>query len=287
MNKVDERFKEDIRNILENGFMDENPRPKYADGSKAYTKSVNHVVRTYDLSNGFIPIITLRAIAYKHAIRELFWIYQQQSNDLNLLRDTYKINYWNEWESKDIPSTIGIRYGATVKKYDLMNKLLQGLKDDPFGRRHIIDLYQYADFEESDGLYPCAFCTIWNVRRENGELTLDLLLVQRSGDLCCASSCGGINEVQYAVFQHLVARHCGYNVGKFTHIVVNEQIYDRHEDNAKIMLERESIDCFPQIKFNTNETNFFQINPDDIEIVGYPVDQIKEKNPQLKFELGI
>ena len=284
---VDERLKKDITNILYGGFIDENPRPKYSDGTPAYTYSVNHVVRTYDLENGFIPITTLRPIAYKSAIKEIFWIYQQTSNDLNILRDKYNIKYWDSWESKQIPNTIGIRYRATVKKYNLMNKLLEGLKKDPFGRRHIIDLYQYSDFEESDGLYPCAFCTVWNVRKENNEMFLDCLLLQRSGDLCCASSCGGINEIQYATLQHLVARHCGYKTGKFTHIVANEQIYDRHISNAKIMLERESIDCFPQIQFNTEETDFFKINPEDIEIIGYPIEEIKQKNPQLKFELGI
>jgi thymidylate synthase len=46
------------------------------------------------------------------------------------------------------------------------DRLLDGLKNEPYTRRHIIDLYQYADFEETPGLNPCAFLTVWSVRDE-------------------------------------------------------------------------------------------------------------------------
>ena len=49
---VDEQLKQDIDNILRFGFYDENPRPKYEDGTPAHTLSVNHVIRQYDLSTG-------------------------------------------------------------------------------------------------------------------------------------------------------------------------------------------------------------------------------------------
>ena len=81
----------DIRNILANGTKDENPRPKYADGTPAHTYFVNHVVRTYNLQTEF-PICTLRSIAWKSAIKELLWIYQDQSSSLHLLKDKYKSN---------------------------------------------------------------------------------------------------------------------------------------------------------------------------------------------------
>ena len=81
MTKADEYLVRDIHNILENGVMDENPRPKYADGTPAHTCFVTHVVRQYDLSKGEFPICTLRPIAWKSAIKEMFWIFQDQSND--------------------------------------------------------------------------------------------------------------------------------------------------------------------------------------------------------------
>ena len=79
--------------------------------------------------------------------------------------------WWRDWEV-DNTNTIGQRYGATVKKYDLMNKLLDGLTNEPYTRRHIIDLYQYADFEETAGLHPCAFLTVWSARGEYLDVTL-------------------------------------------------------------------------------------------------------------------
>jgi thymidylate synthase len=154
MTKADLYMKESIEKIINEGYLDVNPRPHYKDGTPAHTISVNHVMRTYDLSKGEFPITTLRPIAWKSAIKEVLWIYQDQSNDLNLLRDKYNVNYWNAWESKDMPNTIGARYGEVVRRYNLMNNLLDELKNDPYGRRHIIDLYQYKELSETDGLYP-------------------------------------------------------------------------------------------------------------------------------------
>ena len=78
MNKADQYMERDIKNILENGYIDENPRPKYADGVPAHTYSVNHVCRTYDLSKGEFPICSLRRIAWKTGIKEIFTIYQNK-----------------------------------------------------------------------------------------------------------------------------------------------------------------------------------------------------------------
>ena len=288
MNKADIYMKEAIEKILTEGYLDVNPRPKYADGSPAHTLSINHVMRTYDLSKGEFPITSLRPIAWKSAIKEILWIYQDQSNDLNLLRNKYNVHYWNEWESKDMPNTIGARYGYIVKKYDLMNKLLDGLIKDPYGRRHIIDLYQYQELEETDGLHPCAFLTIWNVRKgEDGKEYLDMSLIQRSGDLL-AASCSGVNETQYATLMMMVARHCNYEVGVFSHLVCNEQIYDRHEEQAKEMLNRyltfksNPNAKTPKLILNPDKTNFYDFTIDDFTMEDY-----KPMKPNIRFELGI
>lgn len=287
INKADRYIEKEIRSILRYGFKDENPRPKYADGTPAHTLSLNQIVRQYDLNYDEFPITTLRPIAWKSAIKEILWIYQDRSNDLNVLRDKYGIRYWDSWESKDEPGTIGRRYGYVVRKYDLMNKLLDGLKNDPYGRRHIIDLYQYKELDESDGLHPCAFCSIWNVRKGlDGKIYLDMTLIQRSGDLM-AASCAGVNEIQYTALMMMVARHCGYKVGNFMHWVGNEQIYDRHIDQANEMLKRAKtlknvLRNEPRLILKSDKTNFYDFTIDDFEMVDYHPIQ-----PQLKFELGI
>ncbi len=233
MTKADQYLVRDIHNILENGYPDENPRPVYADGTPAHTISVNHVTRRYDLSKGEFPICTLRHQAWKTGIREIFTIYQHPTNLLSEMRD-HGVTWWDPWDIGD--GTIGQRYGATVGRYDLIHKLIDDIRKDPYGRRKIVDLWQETDLRETPGLAPCAFLTIWNVRREY----LDMCLIQRSGDMLTASGAGGINEIQYAALLMMIAKVTKLQPGVFTHFVANEQIYDRHIENAHEMLRRAS-----------------------------------------------
>ena len=283
MRKEDMMVKDILSQILEEGCLDQNPRPHYEDGAPAHTLSINHIMQSYDISKGEFPITTLRPIAVKSAIGELLWIYQDQSNDLDLLRDKYGITWWDEWDIGN--RTIGQCYGATVRRHDLTNNLLNGIKTDPDGRRHIINMWQVEDFKEPHGLKPCAFQTNWNVRYgKDGVDYLDMCLYQRSSDYCTA---GCINQVQYAIFLIIVAHCLGYKPGKFTWFVDNIQIYDRHVEQAKTMIERKAIDCKPYIWVNPDITDFYQLTVDDIKLMDYPRDIIKEINPQLKFEIGI
>lgn len=271
-------MKNDIQHIIDNGVKDENPRPVYADGTPAHTYFVTHNIRTYDLSVEF-PITTLRPICWKNAIKEILWIYQDKSNSLEILKDKYNIKWWDAWESKDMPGTIGCRYGHTVAEYDLLNKrVLNDIKEHPYSRYHVMNLWQEEEFMRSDGLKPCAYETIWTVRGEY----LDMFLTQRSGDMLVASGAGNVNEVQYAALLMMVARDTGYMPGQFTHLVVNEQIYDRHFNQAYEMLKRTPSKKSPRLVLNPDKTDFYDITIDDFEMVDYePV------KPQLKFDLGI
>lgn len=289
MTRADLLLKCDIQNIINNGVKDKNPRPYYSDGTPAHTFFVTHVVRKYRLDKGEFPICTLRPIAWKSAIKEIFWIYQDQSNSLDVLENKYGIRWWREWESRDIPRTIGVRYGETVRRHDLINNLLKDIKGNPYGRRHIMSLWQEEDFKASDGLLPCAYETIWTVRGEY----LDMVLMQRSGDMLTASGAGNVNEVQYATLLMMIAKATGYKPGIFTHFVANEHIYDRHIDSAKELLKRcENLKMddsrydykFDTVKmeFNPSSNSFYDFNIDDFKLIGYePI------RPQLKLELGI
>ena len=273
-----------IEEILEEGYLDVNPRPKYADGAPAHTLSLNHSFRSYDLQKEF-PICTLRPQAWKTGIKEIFTIYQKPTNNLVKMREM-GVGWWDEWDIGD--GTIGQRYGATVARYDLINRLIEDIKNDPYGRRKVVSLWQETDLRETPGLAPCAFQTIWNVRGEY----LDMLLVQRSGDMLTASGPGGINEIQYAALLMMIARHTGYKPGKFSHVVANEQIYDRHIDAANELLERYRFELNswddtaepvkPMLILNPEKTNFYDMTIDDFTMINY--NPIK---PQLQLELGI
>ena len=281
--KGDMYTKEIFDRILQEGTMDINPRPHYEDGTKAHTLSVNHGICTYDLTKGEFPIITLRPIAIKSSIGEILWIYQDESNNLDVLRDKYGVTWWDEWDIGD--RTIGSVYGETVKRHELMKNLLSGIKNNPDGRRHIMCLWQEDDFKEKHGLKPCAFLTEWNVRHgRDGKDYLDLMLTQRSSDFATA---GAINQIQYLALQHMVARHLGMDVGRFTWNYDNIQIYDRHIDQAIEMLNREPVDCEPKIWLNPDKKDFYDFTQDDVKVINYPREKIKTKNPQLKFPLGI
>ncbi len=285
MTKADKYLADDIRNILENGYMDENPRPKYEDGTPAHTISVNHVTRKYDLSKGEFPISTLRYQAWKTGIREIFTIYQHPTNVISEMEEL-GVTWWNPWDIGD--GTIGQRYGATVARYDLVENLIADIKKDPYGRRKIMSLWQEQDLRETAGLAPCAFLTIWNVRGRY----LDMCMIQRSGDMLTASGAGGINEIQYAALLMMIARSTGYEAGVFTHFVANEQIYDRHTENAHEMLrryeeaeskEKDKTSDLPKLILNGEMgKDFKSFVMDDFVMENY-----EPMKPQLKFELGI
>lgn len=278
MTKADKHFKELCTRILEEGYntKGEKVRPKYADGTPSHTYFVNQVWEEYDLQKGEFPILTLRHIAWKSSIKEILWIYQDQTNSLDVLEDKYDIHWWNDWEVEQ-SRTIGQRYGATVKRYDLMNKLLNGLKTQPYGRRHIINLYQYQDFQETDGLFPCAMETHWSVR----DGILDMTLIQRSSDVPVANA---INKLQYVALMMMVAKHCDFKLGKFCHLVQNAHIYDRHVEQVKEMLERSGQeDCTNlRLVLDTDKTDFYSFTLEDFKLENY-----EPNKPNFTFELAI
>ena len=288
MNKADKYYLSNLKKILEEGSWDEDPRPIWADGTPAHTKFITGVFEEYDISKGEFPITTLRNTAVKTGIREILWIYQKQTSSLVEAREL-GVNWWEEWNIGN--DTIGVRYGETIWRYDLMNKLLKGLKSDPFGRRHIINMYQYSDLNESKGLHPCAYETLWSVRKVDGEYYLDMTLTQRSNDYVMA---GYINKIQYVALQMMVASHVGYKVGKFCHLVQNLHIYDRHMDAVKEILDREELSIlskntqptfireYPSLELTTN-LDFYNITIDDFKVKG--IEGIQKLSQKLEIAI--
>lgn len=276
MNKADLYYIQNLNKILNEGSYDENPRPKYKDGTPARSKFITQVFEEYDLSKGEFPITTLRNTAIKIGIKEIFWIYQKQSNSLSVAKDM-GINWWDEWDIGD--GTIGQRYGATVKRYNLIDKLLYSLKNDPFSRRHIIDLYQESDLLETEGLYPCAYKTSWSVRKIDDDYYLDMTLDQRSNDYIMA---GYINKIQYVALQMMVANCLGYKVGKFCHMVQNLHIYDRHFDAVNELLNRTPLNINPKIILNKS-CNFYEFSINDFEVES--IEGIEKINSPLELAI--
>jgi thymidylate synthase len=276
MNKADYYYKENLVSILDEWQTDEKPRPKYADGTPAHSYFITQVFEEYDISKGEFPITTLRNTAIKTGIKEVLWIYQRQTNSLSIAKDM-GINWWDEWDIGD--GTIGERYGKTISNYNLIDSLLNTLKNDPFGRRHIINMWQESDLRASKGLSPCAYETIWSVRKNGLDLILDLTLIQRSNDYIMA---GYINKIQYVALQMMIASHCNYKVGKFCHLTQNLHIYDRHFDAVNEISNRTPLPVQPKLKLKNNK-NFYDFTIEDFEIS--EIDGIQKLSSNLEIAI--
>ena len=127
MNVADIKLKELLNTVLNEGITDKDPRPYWLEDDGSHTPAhslfTTQYVETFDISKGEFPITTIKPTAWKTGIREMFWIYQEASNDLKVAREKFGIMWWDSWDIGD--GTIGSTYGAIVKKYDLMNTLLK------------------------------------------------------------------------------------------------------------------------------------------------------------------
>lgn len=274
MNKADMYFKKAIETIINEGVKEVGEvRTRWHDGTPAYTKYITQWFETYDLSKGEFPIVTIKPTPFKTSIREIIWIYNWESNTLE---DAHKLKimWWDEFESKDMPGTIGKRYGYVIHKYDLMNKLLNDLKNNPMSRRHYINMNQYDCLESSDGLWSCAYETTWQVRGEY----LDMHLHQRSNDVALAYA---TNLSQYACLLMMVAHTVGLKPGKFSRYVDNLHIYNRHIEGCKEFLKRESQETSPIILFNPSSNVFKEYSVDDFQLINY------NPQPNIRMEIAL
>lgn len=261
---VNLEVKEKLIALVNHGYSDGGGtvRPKYKDGVSAHTIFSVQDYCEYNLTNGKFYLPSLFHVPVITGIREARWIYQTQSNSLKDAR-SLGVSWWDSWDIGD--GTIGLRYGAIVKKYDLVNNLIEGLKNNPFGRRHIMDIYDQSEFN-SPGLYPCAFLSMWTVREWGGIKYLDMSLIQRSSDYLVAS---WINKSQYVFLQMILAHSLGMVTGTFTHFTQNLHIYDRHIKTANNLLDKdfETGNVYMQMKKGTSRKSFYEYTEKDFEVV--------------------
>ena len=155
-----------------------------------------------------------------------------------------------------------INENDNLYRYELsknqVNDLLKGLKENPFGRRHIVSFWNWSNIDKKE-LVECAFMTMWSVRKINEEYYLDMTLIQRSNDYVMA---GYINKIQYVALQMMVAGHLGYKVGLFNHLTQNLHIYDRHFTAVEEILNRQPLDVEPHIRLMSNK-NFYDYTIND------------------------
>jgi len=251
LSAYDKIYLDIAENIINNGYLSENRTDV-----RAY--KLPHQIMQFDLRREF-PILTTKFVAFKTAVKELLWIFKDQSNDVRKLREQ-NVTIWDEWEMAD--GTIGTAYGYVVKKFNQMDGLLRALRTEPQSRRMLIDLWQIPCLE-GGALPPCCFLTMWDVT----DGFLNCMLVQRSGDWGLGVP---FNTTQYAVLAHLVAQAAGLKAGLLTHVVNNAHVYENQVEGIRLQLARRgaAYDA-PALVVNPDITDFYAFTPDDIRLENY------------------
>lgn len=323
MSYADEKFIDLCVDILKNGksTKGQKVRPKWPDGTSAYTIKGFGYMTKYDLRKEF-PALTLRRTALKSCYDEILWIYQRKSNNIKDLNS----HIWDEWADKD--GSIGKAYGYQVAKkfihhiekiswngiqekygsfenycknlrnYNYQNKLigdptemflysnlanpdveilndyifmdqmdavLYDLKNNPFSRRIMINLYDITDLNEMN-LYPCCYNIIFNVEEdENGNLILNMHLQQRSQDILAANNW---NVAQYAILLMMVAQSVDMIPGVLMHTITDAHIYDRHVPIIEELLKRPTYPA-PKVYLNPEVTDFYKFTTNDLIVEDY------------------
>ena len=270
MSKADEIFIAMCNSILQDGVSTEGEkvRPKWPDGSFAYTIKKFGIVNRYDLQEEF-PAITLRKTYIKSAIDEILWIWQKKSNNIHDL----KSSIWDEWADEE--GSIGKAYGYQlgVKHHykegdmDQVDRVIYDLKNNPYSRRIMTNIYVHQDLSEMH-LYPCAYSMTFNVTGDK----LNAILNQRSQDVLAA---GNWNVVQYAALLMMMAQATGFKPGELVHVIADAHIYDKHVPIIKELIKRETYPA-PKVTLNPEVKNFYDFKVEDFTVEDYVT------GPQIK-----
>lgn len=259
---ADDCFIRDCERILKDGVMQQGEvRPRWEDGSPAYTKKVFAQVNRYDLSKEF-PILTLKPVPLHKAVDELLWIWQKKSNRVAELNS----RIWDAWAMED--GSIGKAYGYQLGQkhryqeglFDQVDRALHQLLHAPESRRIICHMYNFEDLHAM-ALYPCAYSMTLQV----AEGRLNGLLNQRSQDMLVAN---GWNVTQYAVLLHMFARHAKLAVGELVHVVADAHLYDRHWAITEDLIQREVFPA-PRLCIDPDVQNFYDFRPESFQLENY------------------
>ena len=279
------------RYILENG-------ETRMDRTQTGTKSCFGYQMRMDLREGF-PLLTTKKVFFRGIAEELLWFISGNTNIQPLVQKNVRI--WNEWpyekykKSDDYQNEtmeefiekiknddeFALKYGDLGPVYgkqwrdffgvDQLKELIEGLKENPFSRRHIISAWNPAQLNEM-ALPPCHAFMQFYVSSDQKYLSCQLY--QRSADVFLGVP---FNIASYALLTHLIASVCGYEAKEFIHTFGDVHIYKDHLEQIELQLTR-TPRKLPQIKINPAITNIDDFTYEDLEIIGYdPYPAIKGK----------
>lgn len=263
-----------IERLLDSGVKDDAPRPVYADGTPAHSyRAFNDSIT---IKPGMLPLLESKQVYYRDAVRELLWMWQKQSNNVQELRDMGS-KIWNEWELEDgtIGKTYGYQLGKKVDGTDMnqVEHLIDQLKHNKDSRRHITTMWSVEEGHEM-ALKPCVYTTQWVVLGD----VLHVHVLARSTDVALGLP---YDIVQYWTLLQLIAQETGYVAGDMKFEMVIPHYYDRHVDelNDQLDFDLSERNDF-ELHLNVAETNVLQsFHSTDIQTKNY-------KQQKRSFEIA-
>jgi len=245
-----------LKHIMENGTLK-------SDRTGTGTKSVFGYQMRFDLVNGF-PLLTTKKLHLKSIIHELLWFIAGDTN-IKYLKDN-GVSIWDEWA--DANGDLGPVYGSQWRSWkradggsvDQLSALIEGIKNNPDSRRHIISAWNVGEIDKM-ALPPCH--ALFQFYVADGRLSCQLY--QRSADVFIGVP---FNIASYALFTMMVAQVCGLKPGEFVHTFGDAHIYLNHFDQVKLQLSREPR-SLPKMLINTDVKDIFSFKYEDFQLEGY------------------
>lgn len=250
-----------------------NVRTKYADGTPATYKAVAGISFRLDNSKDKAFLLTTKNVYWKSAVKELYWIYIMQSNNVTEL-EKMNCGIWTAWKKPD--DTIGPAYGAIISKptFEYKNQLeyvVETLKKDPNSRRVMINLWDIDSLPEM-ALTPCCYNTIYNIL--DGKLYMQLNI--RSSDIALGLP---FNIFQFQVLHKLIAHEVGVEPADMIVMISNLHYYDRHEEK---LLEQIDMPVYGDAKLRIEyPESIWDFKPEMVHVDGY------NHGPKIDFEIAI
>jgi len=231
----------------------------------------------FDLKKGF-PAVTTKRLAWKAVVGELLWFLEGSSDERRLAeithgtRDSSKNTIWtgnaqapywtpNAKYDGDLGRVYGVQWRDWNGGYDQLMSLVDGLKTDPTGRRHILTAWNVSELGQM-ALPPCHVMSQYYVSK-SGKLSCHMY--QRSVDVFLGLP---FNIASYALLTHLLAHHCGLGVGELIISTGDTHIYKDHVEQVKEQLQREPFKL-PTLVLNSLKTDIFEMTPQDIALRDY------------------
>ncbi|MDP4629998.1 MAG: thymidylate synthase [Flavobacteriales bacterium] len=257
-----------LQHLLDNGV-------KKEDRTGTGTYSVfGHQMR-FNLAEGF-PLMTTKKLHTRSIFHELLWFLKGDTNIAYLKENGVSI--WDEWADEN--GNLGPVYGYQWRSWpnpdgtstDQIVNLVNGLKNNPNSRRHIVSAWNPSFIEEM-ALPPCHCLFQFYV----AEGKLSCQLYQRSCDTFLGVP---FNIASYALLVHMIAQVCDLEVGDFVWTGGDVHLYSNHVDQAKLQLTREHR-ALPTLKLNPNVKDLFAFTIDDISIENY------DPHPHIKAAVAV